>query len=227
MNADLIVALVGILVGVVAFLPAIVGEKAVERFGSRVGTAAERMRRVTRRVGEHVVATLIILAVTIVMIVVLDPVNPGLTPWSSGKHIEESLDLTLTILKWTGIVSGGLVALAIVVAAVCLVLWIFARLLAVVPVGPQSVAGIALFLTFGVSLAGYVVARGDAGGGCARHTAASHRDPGGGVIDRPVRALPGDRRIGGGGRVGQWSLRVVTGTSGAGRRSRLPEARRP
>jgi hypothetical protein len=185
MSGDLIVMLAGILVGVIAFVPAIVGEKAVERFGSRVGTAAERMRRAVQRVGENVVATLLVFAVTIVMIVVLDPVNPGLTPWSSSKHVEESLDLTLTILKWTGIVAAGLVALAIVVAAVCLVLWIFAQLLAVVPVGPQSVAGVALFLTVGISLAGYIVARSDAGGGCACHTAASA----GGDVDRPVRAV--------------------------------------
>jgi TRAP-type C4-dicarboxylate transport system permease small subunit len=200
MNADLIVALVGILIGVVAFVPALVGEKAVERFGSRVGTAAKRMGRAVRRVGEYIVTTLLLFAFIIVIIVVLDPTNPSLTPWSSSKHIEESLDLTVTILKWTGIFAGGLVALAIVVAAVCLVLWIFAQLLAVVPVGPQSVAGIALILTVGVSLAGYVVARSDAGGACAHRTAASPHDPAGGDVDRPMRALPGGWRIGVGGR---------------------------
>jgi TRAP-type C4-dicarboxylate transport system permease small subunit len=191
MNADLIVALVGILIGVVAFVPAIVGEKAVEQFGSRVGTAAKRMGRAVRRISESVVATLLFFAVIIVIIVVVDPTNPDLTPWSSSKHIEESLDLTVTILKWTVIVAGGLVALAIVVAAVCLVLWLFAQLLAVVPVGPQSVAGMALILTVGVSLTGYVVARSDARAAAPRHTAASPRDPGGGDADRPVRALAG------------------------------------
>ena len=185
MNGDLIVALVGILVGVVAFVPAIIGEAAVERFGARLRTKAERMRRAVPRVGRSVVTTLLLAAVMIVIIVVLGPVvAPGVTPWSSDKQIEESFDLSLTILKYTGLLAGGLVGLALALTAVGLVLWLLAKLLAVVRIGPRSIAGTALILTIGVSVAGYVVARSEAAGRCDRRTARSGREHGDGEVRR-------------------------------------------
>ena len=176
MNADLVVALVGVLAGIVAFVPAIVGEKVVEGFGSRLTETAERMRRTVPGATESIVAVILFFVVLLVVIVgQAAGDHPGLTPWSSHKQIEESFNLTLTILKWTGIVAGGLVGLAIAVTLIGLALWLFAQLLSVVPVGPRSLACTALVLTVSVSAAGYVVAHGDARRRCDRRTAASLR----------------------------------------------------
>lgn len=176
MSIELIVALVSIAVGFVAFVPAMVGEKRVEEFGDRFKRTAQRMQHALPGFGKSVVGGLLALVVLIVGSVLAGLTDSGLPPWASEKVAREWVEIISTVLKYTGFVAAGLIGLAIAAAVVVLLLWFAARLLAAVPVGPRSLATTAFVLTVGVSVAGYVSARIAARGHCPHQTAVSARE---------------------------------------------------
>jgi hypothetical protein len=77
------------------------------------------------------------------------------------------------VLKYTAFVVADLAGLTTAAAVTFLLLWLVAGLLAVVPVGPRSLATTALVLTIAVSVVGYVSARIAARNHCPRQSTAS------------------------------------------------------
>ena len=155
----LILMLLGIIAGFVAFAPGILGETWVEAFGKGVNRWADDARHSLARFGQAVVGGLLLIVAFIFLgFVASFSENSGPPPWSSEKVVNEYVDILLTVLKYTGFVVGGLVGLAIAVAVITLLLWLLARLLAVIPVTPRSVAIIAFACTIAVCVAGYMTA---------------------------------------------------------------------
>jgi hypothetical protein len=167
-STDLVILLVAVVVGFVAFAPAVFGDQRVERAGNDFKRAVEAIRGAVVRVGTAVIAVGLVLAFGIVVVVALFffGENSGLPPGTPEKVINEYVDILLTVLKYTAFVVGGLIGLAAAVGVIVVFLSLVFSLLALVPVTTRSVGATAFVLTVAVAAAGYISARA-AKGNCA------------------------------------------------------------
>jgi hypothetical protein len=155
----LILMLLGIIAGFVAFAPGILGERWVEGFGRGVNRWADGARHSLAKFGQAVVGALLLIVVFIFIgLIASFSENNGPPPGASEKVENEYVGILLTVLKYTGFFVGGLIGLAMAVAVTTLLLWLAARLLAVIPVTPRSIAIIAFACTVAICVAGYMTA---------------------------------------------------------------------
>lgn len=159
MSLAFILMLLGILAGFLAFAPGMLGEQRIEAFGQRVNRWADGARHSFARSGQAAVGGMLTLVVSLFLGLVFAFGETGLLPpWGSERVVDEYFDAFSTFLKYAGFLLGGLLGLSMAVAVIFFFLWLAARLLAVIPVTPRSVAIVAFLATVAICVAGYETA---------------------------------------------------------------------
>lgn len=156
LSIALIIFLVGIVAAFIGFAPGILGEKWVEAFGKHVNRWADGAHHSLAGFGKAVVGGLLLTVACIFGGVVTSFGDESAPVSLSEKYLNKYVATVLTVLKYEGFVLGGLIGLAIAVAVIILLLWLAARLLAVIPVTSRSVAIAAFVFAVVVCVAGYI-----------------------------------------------------------------------
>jgi hypothetical protein len=160
-STDLVIFVVAVVVAFVAFAPAIFGDRRVAKADQDFKGAVRAMRGAVVTVGTAVITGGLGLALVIVFAVALFffGENGGLPPGTPEKVVNEYVDILLAVLKYAGILVGGLIVLAAVVGVIVVFLSFVLALLERVPFTPRSVGATAFVLTVLVAAAGYFSAR--------------------------------------------------------------------
>jgi hypothetical protein len=157
MSTGRVLALVGLAGAFLAFVTAILGEKRVEDFGKSVNKWAGGAHLSVAGFGKSVVGGLALLIFCVVVgLIEAFAETGGLPPGTSQKATNEFVHATLNTLKLAGVIVGGLIGLTIALAIILFALWLTARLIEVLPLGPRPVAIIAFAVAVAVFVPNFV-----------------------------------------------------------------------
>lgn len=141
---------VGVVIGA---LPTWVGQDRIDAFGGRVRTAAETERRFVKNAAVPTLGTLLLLALAVPSTGQSD--EPLKQAESGGHGVVHVLHVIVLVLA---VISGGLIALAMVLGLLFGLLWVLGWLLAKVPTGQRAFVTVAAVLAIAGAYIGFLVA---------------------------------------------------------------------